>query len=98
MITRCPLQRLKMKLSGFQFETHWIPGKDNMEADALSRAPVAQPEADDEIDEKEQDEQIKTSHTALSTLNAVEVDNEWIHVTAHMDFEVWMIDKLVEEI
>ena len=37
------LQRLKMKMSGFQFTAHWISGKDNIEADALSRAPVHQP-------------------------------------------------------
>jgi len=92
------LQRLKMKMSGFRFEAHWIQGKDNVEADALSRAPVHQPTPEDEVDEAEENEELRTSRTALSMLNAVETDEGWEPVTANVEFEVWMIDKMVEEI
>ena len=92
------LQRLKMKLSGFQFEAHWVQGKDNIEADALSRAPVHQPTPEDEIDERDQDEQLKTSCTAIATLNAVEINNAWEPFTEHIDFEVYLVDKMVEEV
>jgi len=45
------LQRLKMKVDHLQFTVRWIPGKENVEADALSRAPIHQATPDDEIDE-----------------------------------------------
>ena len=46
------IQRLQMKLLKFQFTAEHIPGKDNIDADAFSRAPVTQPTVDDEIAEK----------------------------------------------
>ena len=39
------LQLLKMKVDHLTFETVWIKGKDNVEADALSRHPCAQASA-----------------------------------------------------
>ena len=45
------LQRLRMKLDHLSYEVIWIPGKDHVEADALSRAPVDQPSSEDEVDE-----------------------------------------------
>ncbi len=44
------LQRLKKKVDHLQFSVQWIPGKENVEADALSRAPIHQATLDDEID------------------------------------------------
>ena len=46
------IQRLRMKLLKFQFTAEHIPGKDNIDVDAFSRSPVAQPTVDDEISEK----------------------------------------------
>jgi hypothetical protein len=47
------LQRLRMKIDHLQYKVTWIPGKDNHEADALSRAPVRQAQPEDEIDEED---------------------------------------------
>ena len=92
------LQRLKMKLSGFQFEAFHIPGKENTEADALSRAPVCQPTPEDEIDE-DGDEELKTSKTAVETLNAVESEaNQWSLSSETLEFEAHMVDLLREEV
>ena len=57
------LQRLKEKLQHYRFKTFWVPGKENEEADALSRAPIRNPEPEDLIDEEES--QIVTSAAAL---------------------------------
>jgi transposase InsO family protein len=46
------LQRLKMKIDHLQFEVQWIDGKKNVEADALSRAPVREATKDDLMDEE----------------------------------------------
>ena len=70
------LQRLKMKLDGFTFEAHYIAGKDNIEADALSRAPVNQPTEEDEIDEIDNNESLPTSKQALAVINSLEVETE----------------------
>ncbi len=45
------LQRLRMKLDHLQFTIKWVKGKDNVEADTLSRAPCVKARADDELDE-----------------------------------------------
>ena len=50
-ITNRRLQRLKMKVEHLTFKTLWIKGKENVEADALSRYPCATAEPEDEIDE-----------------------------------------------
>ena len=42
------LQRLKEKTSLFNFTTKWISGKEHVIPDALSRAPVDEPSAEDE--------------------------------------------------
>jgi len=46
------LQRLRMKLDHLQFRVKWVKGKDNVEADSLSRAPCSRAKSDDELDEK----------------------------------------------
>jgi hypothetical protein len=45
------LQRLKMKVDHLQFTVRWIPGKENVKANALSRAPIYRATPDDEIDD-----------------------------------------------
>lgn len=42
---------LRRKMLRYDFKAIWIPGKENIEADALSRAPVDQATKDDEIGE-----------------------------------------------
>lgn len=92
------LQRLKMKLSGFTFVAHWIDGKGNVEADALSRAPVAQPEREDEIDEND-DATLATSKQAAELINYVEVNNTWEPDTSlPSNFETCIVDRLVDDI
>ena len=41
------LQRMKERLSAYNFHTTWKKGKDHAISDALSRAPVADPTNDD---------------------------------------------------
>ena len=57
------LQRLKMKFDHLTFETVWIKGTDNVEADSLSRHPCAKATPEDELDEE-----VFTAHTALAVL------------------------------
>ena len=45
------LQRLKMKVDHLTFTIKWIQGKDNVEADVLSRHPCSQPTKEDQLDE-----------------------------------------------
>jgi len=86
------LQRLKMKLSGFTFEAHWIDGKANVEADALSRAPVHQAKPEDELDEEF--ETLTTSLEALHHLNLPEeIDFAYVET-----MEVYINDKLNEDV
>ena len=63
------LQRLKEKINHLTFNVQWIPGKENIEADALSRYPVAQPSSDDIMD----DDDLNSA-----SINAIQVllDNE----------------------
>ena len=42
------LMRMREKLTNFSFEVKWVEGKTHMIADALSRAPVFQPEEEDD--------------------------------------------------
>ena len=46
------LQRLRMNLTPYSFCATWKPGKDHSAPDALSRAPVDDPNSEDEIAEK----------------------------------------------
>ena len=46
------LQRLKMKVDHLTFETVWVKGIENVEADALSRHPCAQATPEDELDKE----------------------------------------------
>ena len=53
------LQRLRMKLLDYQFTTSWRPGRQMVIPDALSRAPVDAPAAEDEEDSTEIGPQIR---------------------------------------
>ena len=61
------LQRLKMKFDHLTFETVWIKGTDNVEADSLSRHPCAKATPEDELDED-----VHTAHTAIAVLCFIE--------------------------
>jgi transposase InsO family protein len=43
--------RLRLKMQRYQFKARWVPGKENVEADALSRAPVDTASKEDELAE-----------------------------------------------
>ena len=47
------IQRLRMKLLQYRCNTVYIRGKDNIDADALSRAPVSQPNKEDQLGEED---------------------------------------------
>ena len=55
------LQRLRMKVDHLQFTVKWVKGKDNVEADCLSRAPCMEAQAEDELDEEAQVAQLVIS-------------------------------------
>ena len=70
-ITNKRLQRLKMKLNHLTFETIWIKGTENVEADTLSRHPWTQPEPEDELDEE-----IQIAKANIATLYKLEEENQ----------------------
>lgn len=47
------IQRLVEKLSPYNFSIEWVKGKNHCIPDALSRAPVGQPESDSDVDVRE---------------------------------------------
>ena len=53
---------LRLKMSRFCIHARWVPGKENIESDALSRSPVEQPTAADLLGEG------PTSYTARSAV------------------------------
>jgi hypothetical protein len=63
------LLRLRLQMSRFSFNARWVPGKENVEADALSRSPVDQPTEADLLGEG------PTSYTARTAV--VNMIAEW---------------------
>jgi hypothetical protein len=59
------LQRLRIKLDRFNYHSTWVQGKLNLAADALSRAPLHQATAEDQV--AEQDDHRYTAINALYT-------------------------------
>ena len=55
MVENPRLQRLKEKVSHYKFETTWRKGKEHYLPDALSRAPISDPKAEDCLGEIEQE-------------------------------------------
>ena len=45
------LLRLRLKMQRYAFTARWIPGKENQDSDALSRAPIAPATPQDELTE-----------------------------------------------
>ena len=45
------LLRLRLKMQRYRFKARWVPGKENVDADALSRAPVDKAVPEDELAE-----------------------------------------------
>jgi hypothetical protein len=64
-----------MKIDHLQFNITWIKGKDNCEADALSRAPFRKPSKSDKID-KHENETYEKGNIAKICLNAIESNSE----------------------
>jgi hypothetical protein len=60
------LQRILQRISGYTFDISWIAGKDHLIADALSRAPIFNPDLD-ETQEEETDLMIITVKSASSS-------------------------------
>ena len=58
--------RLRLKMQRYQFKARWVPGKENIDADALSRAPVDRASAKDELAEG-----AASSFTRLSLISAI---------------------------
>ena len=52
-ITNKRLQRLRMKIDHLSFNIEWVKGKENIEADSLSRGPCAAATKEDELDEED---------------------------------------------
>ena len=69
------LQRLRMRLMGYNFHASWQPGKSHTEADALSRAPADDPAPEDGI----ADSEIQSDLHAIIAANRLEAEND-IHI------------------
>ena len=53
------LQRLRMKVMNYKFNTTWRSGKQHVVPDALSRAPVNEPQPHDELAEQEVEDYVR---------------------------------------
>ena len=86
------LQRLRMKVDHLQFSVQWVRGKDNVEADALSRAPCAKATHEDEIDE---DLSVSVSSVVMNGINW-EVSNTDVNDSAK-DLRLVEIEQFAEK-
>ena len=77
------LQRITAKLLGYNFKVQWIPGKNQVVADALSRYPVFQPESEDQADVLVQVLKVHEMDPALKLIfDAAEKDEEYQQIIA----------------
>merc|ERR1712020_471300 len=77
------LQRITTKLLGYNFRVRWIPGKKQVIADALSRYPVFQPEAEDQTDVLVHILKAQEMDPALKAIaDAAEKDEEYQQIVA----------------
>ena len=77
------LQRITSKLLGYTFKVEWVAGKKHEIADALSRAPVFQPEEDDNSDVLVQTIVVSEMDPALKRIVEVAgLDEEYQQVAA----------------
>lgn len=53
------IQRLRMRLLRFRIKANYVPGKDLLDADSFSRAPVSQPSVGDQLLEQEVETHIR---------------------------------------
>ena len=67
------LQRIMSKLLGYSFKVEWIAGKNHEIADALSRAPVFQPEEEEQAD------------VLTQTLRVSEIDPSLKNIIGHAE-------------
>ena len=90
------LMRMREKLTNFSFEVKWVEGKTHMIADALSRAPVFQPEEEEDkaIDTGIQCLQVRESNELANIeeaidenynviVQAIKTDAEFKHLPSH---------------
>ena len=73
------LQRLKEKTSLFNFTTKWIRGKEHVIPDALSRAPVSEPTADD--DQLVQAVESHVQHVSVSVIREITILQDKPHLS-----------------
>ena len=71
------LQRLKEKLSQYNFTASWRKGKEHSVPDALSRYPSEYPTHDDEEAENDMEEAVREIiHIALQTISTSHGNND----------------------
>ena len=68
------LQRLREKLAPYTFRARWQKGKDHAIPDALSRAPVDQPDEDDKMLEEESCQYVRS--VTASAANSMDESND----------------------
>jgi len=88
------LQRLRMKIDHLQYTIKWIKGKDNIEADALSRAPVRKAHPDEEMDEVD-DAQASAIISAITNQDTPDELMEELRREANKDEEYIAIRRLL---
>ena len=77
------LQRISARLLGYNFKVRWIPGKNQVVADALSRYPVFQPEGEEQADVLVQVLRVHEMDPALKIISdAAEKDEEYQQICA----------------
>ena len=85
------LQRLRMKIQRYNYTAQWVRGKENQDADALSRYPVAKPTQDEMV------ETVGVVH-AIHASEATEVTDlrlSEIHQTADNDKEYSDLKQMI---
>ncbi|MFO0089907.1 MAG: Ty3/Gypsy family RNase HI domain-containing protein, partial [bacterium] len=65
--------RLRLKMQRYRFQARWVPGKENVDADALSRAPV-----DSAVPEDELAEGVTSFSPRLALICAIEGSDETV--------------------
>ncbi len=93
------LQRLKMKITHLQYTIKWVKGKENIEADCLSRAPHAKPRLSDQLDEDE-DEGAHIALVQLLQVDTLELRDERLNELrrfAEEDEEYKAVTRLVSQ-
>ena len=85
LLDNARLMRMREKLTGFNFEVKWVAGKSHSIADALSRAPIFQPQEEE--------------FTVDCSVSCLRITNEqmmsWLHEGKGEEYEALL--KAIEE-